>query len=121
MWYARVLLLFKIQVRTDDDMLANPQAGLTVTELELAFLDVMSSAKLPADQNRHNRILIYAPQPLPRVYVIPCNDILGKLPVIWAGDSGTINASMPMSWFDSDAKRDTAGQTNGSTLLGYGT
>jgi hypothetical protein len=62
-WYARVLLLLKFLVRTDEDMLAVTQDGLTVTKLELAFVEVMSSAVQPVSHNRYGRIMIYEPRP----------------------------------------------------------
>jgi hypothetical protein len=61
-------LFFKIQVQTDADLLVPDQ----VTEYELAFIDFFTSVKLPASHNHRNRIMLYAPMPQPRVYVIPC-------------------------------------------------
>ena len=38
--------------------------------------------------------LLYLPSPEPVVYVVPLSHILGKLPLVPAGDSGTIPRSM---------------------------
>jgi hypothetical protein len=116
-WYGRVLLFFKVLVQTDSDLLVDNQA----TEYELAFIDFFTSARLPAHLNRRNRIMLYAPMPQPRVYVIPCADrhILGSLPVVPAGDTGTITSDMPTGWFDGDIRRSTPAKPNGGSAIWY--
>ena len=103
------MLLFKVQVQTDEDL----QQGDIATELEIAMMEVFASSK----GNNRDRVMLYAPQPTPVVYMIPCRDILGKLPVVPLGDTGTFNADMPAAWFGADAKRDAPGRPGSGSAV----
>ena len=99
--------MFRVHWRTDEDIAAIiPQCSA----MDAVMLEVLSACNLTPSSNKHNRMVIYAPKPLPRVYIMPCEAILGKLPVVPFGDTGTFNAKLPAEWFDSDARRDTPGR-----------
>ena len=114
MWFGRVLLFFKILVQTDSDISVPGQA----TEYELAFVDFFTTSRVPATLNRNSRIMLYAPMPQPRVYVIPVEHILGKLPVVPAGDTGKIT-DMPPGWFDADIRRSTTDRPDAGSAIWY--
>ena len=38
--------------------------------------------------------LLYQPEPDPEIYIVPISSILGRLPLVPAGDHGTIPAAM---------------------------
>ena len=63
--------------------------------------------------------MLYARMPQPRVYVIPSAHILGRLPVVPAGDTGTITADMPPGWFDGDIRRSTPANPKGGSAIWY--
>lgn len=91
-WYGRVKLLFAFRVRADDG---------SVMECQCAFIETLYTY-CPGDRKPRwwqstaqiGSKLLYLPSPDPVVYVVPLCHILGKLPVIPAGDYGTIPYSM---------------------------
>ena len=113
-WFGRVLLLFKAGIKFDEDLEEEE-----VSEHDLAFLEVFSRARVPAHVNPHRRIMIYAPKPKMRVYVIPMTNILGKLPVVPAGDTGTLSREYPPAWFEDDGMRDPKGHPGGGSEVWY--
>jgi hypothetical protein len=115
-WYGRTMLIFKVRVQTDDDL---AQGGVE-TELEIAMVEVFTSVRLPSALSPHRRLVVYAPAPKPRVYMIRCDDILGKLPVVPMGDTGTWNDDLPgIMIFGNDARRDTPGQPGSGSAVWY--
>ena len=89
------------------------------TEHNLAYVEALERANIPRALNPHNRVLIYESRPLPRVYVIPVEAILGKLAVVPAGDTGKINDSFPSGWFDSSGRSGTAKNPEKGSALYY--
>ena len=63
--------------------------------------------------------MVYAPNPTPVLYMIPCGNIFGKLPVVPLGDTGTYNASLPAAWFGTEARRDTPGRPGSGSAVWY--
>ena len=87
-WYCKVLLLFSIQAQTD-------QNGST-EEFKCAFVSVLeplaerSSDRFKELRKRGSLVLHELDPKVPLVYVIPIQSILGKLPLVPVGDTGTI-------------------------------
>ncbi len=90
-WYGRVNLIFKMRIRTDASSLKECQCAL----IEILYNYCPGQAKRwwPSTAQIGSKIL-YLPSPDPVVYVVPLSHILGKLPLIPAGDHGTIPRSM---------------------------
>ena len=109
------MLMFKVLVQTDGDL---AQGGVA-TEIEIAMMEVFTSVRLPVALSPHRRLVVYAPAPLPRVYMIRCDDILGKLPVVPMGDTGTWNDHLPASIFADDARRDLPGKPGSGSAVWY--
>ena len=100
-WYCRIMFMFRVHWRTDEDIAAIiPQCSA----MDAVMLEVLSACNLTPSSNKHNRMVIYAPKPLPRVYIMPCEAILGKLPVVPFGDTGTFNAKLPAEWLGRSAR-----------------
>ena len=90
-WYGRVNLIFKIRVRTDEG---------TVMECQCALIEIMFDYSpregrtwWPSTAQIGTKLL-YMPSLNPVVYVVPLSHILGRLPLIPAGDFGTIPRNM---------------------------
>jgi hypothetical protein len=90
-WYGRVNLIFKIRVRTDIG---------SVMECQCALIETVFDCCPREGRNRYPSTpqigtkLLYMPSPNPVVYVVPLSHILGRLPLIPAGDFGTIPRNM---------------------------
>jgi hypothetical protein len=87
----RVKLIFAFHVRKNDG---------SVMECQFAFIEtlypyfpVVQKKWWPSTAEIGTRLL-YLPSPEPVVYVVPLSHILGKLPLVLAGDSGTIPCNM---------------------------
>lgn len=87
-WYCKVLLLFSIQTQTDQD-------GST-EEFQCAFVSVLEPLEERSpdpfqELRKRGSLVLYELDPkVPRVYVVPIQSILGKLPLVPVGDTGTI-------------------------------
>ena len=90
-WYGRVALIFKMRVRTDAGDVMECQCALIETLFDYCPQD--SKQWWPSTAEIGTKLL-YLPSPEPVVYVVPLSHILGKLPLVPAGDSGTIPRSM---------------------------
>ena len=87
-WYGRVKLIFSFRVQQDDG---------TVMECQCAFIETLypfceghSKTWWPSTAQIGTR-MFYLPTPDSVVYVVPLSHILGKLPLVPAGDDGTIS------------------------------
>ena len=88
-WYGRVELLFKVHVRTDSgDVMECKCAALST----LYDFDPSGPAKTWWQNTSHDQTkLVYLPvMPEPVLYIVPITHILGRLPLIPAGETGTI-------------------------------
>ena len=87
-WYCKVLLLFSIQAQTDQNS--------STEEFQCAFVSVLEPlAERSPDRFKELRkrgsLVLYELDPkVPLVYVVPIQSILGKLPLVPVGDTGTI-------------------------------
>ena len=90
-WYGRVALLFTIHVRTDSGSLEECKCAMIET-----LWDYCPGQTLPwwPSTAQIGTKMLYAPGPDPVVYVVPISHILGRLPLVPAGDTGTIPYSM---------------------------
>jgi len=91
-WYRRVNLIFKMRVRTDGGRLKECLCALIET-----FYDYCPSSQAKSWWPSTAQIgtkLVYLPSPEPVLYVVPLSHILGKLPLVPAGDDGTIPWNM---------------------------
>ncbi len=90
-WYGRVNLIFKMRVRTDAGPVMECQCALIETLFDYCPREGRhwwpSTAQIGTK-------LLYMPSPDPVVYVIPLSHILGRLPLLPAGDFGTIHRNM---------------------------
>ncbi len=82
-WYGRVKLIFSFRVKQDDG---------TVMECQCAFIETLypfceghTKTWWPSTARIGTR-MFYLPSPDPVVYVVPLSHILGKLPLVPAGD-----------------------------------
>ena len=90
-WYGRVKLVFAFHVRTDDGSVMECQCAFI--ETLYPYFPVVQKKWWPSTAEIGTRLL-YLPSPEPVVYVVPLSHILGKLPLVPAGDSGTIPCNM---------------------------
>ena len=90
-WYGCVNLIFKMRIRTDAGRIKECQCAL----IETLYDYCPGQAKMwwPSTAQIGTKRL-YLPSPEPVVYVVPLSHILGKLPLIPAGDHSTIPRSM---------------------------
>lgn len=90
-WYGRVNLIFKMRVRTDAGPVMECQCALIETLFDYCPLEGRdwwpSTAQIGTK-------LLYMPSPDPVVYVVPLSHILGRLPLLPAGNYGTIPHNM---------------------------
>jgi hypothetical protein len=93
-WYGRVNLIFKMRVRTDSGRLMECKCALIETMYDYCPKKTKIWWRSTAQVGTK---LLYLPSPDPVVYVVPLSHILGKLPLITAGDTGTIPRSMRMA------------------------
>ena len=59
-------------------------------ELDLAMIECFEQFKLPGLTS----VALYTPEPKSTVYVVPLQDVLGRISVVPFGDTGTIPYSM---------------------------
>ena len=90
-WYGRVNLIFKMRVRTDSGRLMECKCALIETMYNYCPTKTKTWWRSTAQVGTK---LLYLPSPDPVVYVVPLSHILGKLPLVPAGDFGTIPQSM---------------------------
>ena len=64
--------------------------------VDLMFLACLTgeSPRGGARRVREKTKLLYQPKPDPEIYIVPISSILGRLPLVLAGDHGTIPADM---------------------------
>ena len=89
-WYGRVNLIFKMRIRTDADQIKECQCALIETLYD--YCPGQSKNWWPSTAQIGTKIMYLPSEPV--VYVVPLSYILGKLPLIPAGDHGTIPRSM---------------------------
>jgi len=92
-WYGRVALLFKIHVRTDEGEVQACSCAMIETLWDYCPGD--SQQWWPSTGHIGTK-QVYLPGPAPRVWIVPVASILGRLPLLPAGDTGTIPHSMNM-------------------------
>jgi hypothetical protein len=92
-WYGRVNLIFKMRVRTDSGRLMECKCALIETMYDYCPNKTKNLNWWRSTAQVETKLL-YLPSPDPVVYVVPLSHILGKLPLIPAGDTGTIPRSM---------------------------
>ncbi len=92
-WYGRVTLIFEMRVHTDAGLLMECQCALIETMYD--FRLTKSKSWWPSTAQVGTK-LQYLPSPEPVVYVVPLSHVLGnlKLPLVAAGDTGTIPRTM---------------------------
>lgn len=88
-WYGKVDLLFKIHVRTDSGDLMECSLALLSTLFDFA---PHSQPRTWWSNTSHSQTkLVYLPaMPNPVLYIVPVTHILSRLPLIPAGETGTI-------------------------------
>ncbi len=91
-WYRRVNLIFKMRVRTDGGRLKECLCALIETFYDYCPLS-QAKSWWPSTAQIGTK-LVYLPSPEPVLYVVPLSHILGKLPLVPAGDDGTIPRNM---------------------------
>ena len=84
-------LLFTIHVRTDSGSLEECNCAMIETLWD--FCPGQTRLWWPSTAQVGTKML-YAPGPDPVVYVVPLSHILGRLPLVPAGDTGTIPYAM---------------------------
>ena len=89
-WYGRVNLIFKMRIRTDADQIKECQCALIETLYD--YCPGQSKNWWPSTAQIGTKIMYLPSEPV--VYVVPLSHILGKLPLVPAGDHGTIPRSM---------------------------
>jgi hypothetical protein len=91
-WYGRVALLFAFHVRTDQGSLMECKCAMIETLWDYC------PDEGPVDWWRGTAHIgtkvLYMPAPEPRVWIVPVSSILGRLPLVPVGDTGTIPFSM---------------------------
>ena len=86
-WYGRVNLIFKMRVRTDAGSVMECQCALI--EILYDYCPREGRGWWPSTAEIGPKLL-YLPSPDPGVYIVPLSHILGRLPLLPAGDYGTI-------------------------------
>ena len=90
-WYGRVNLIFKMRLSTDAGRLMECQCALIETLYD--YCPAQTKPWWPSTAEVGTKLL-YLPSPDPVLYVVPLSHILGKLPLVPAGDHGTIPRNM---------------------------
>jgi hypothetical protein len=90
-WYGRVNLIFKMRVRTDAGGVMECQCALIETLYD--YCPREGRVWWPGTAEIGTKML-YMPSPDPVVYIVPLSHILGRLPLLPAGNYGTIPRSM---------------------------
>ena len=91
-WYCRCLLFFTIVVRTD----VMARGSVRIKCALLSKLEPYGAPDPEADNwmRKAESCRLYELAPTPRLYVRPITAILGKVPMVRAGNTGTIPFSM---------------------------
>ena len=89
-WYCRCLLIFTIVVKTD------VMGSFRIKCAILSKLEPYCAPDPEADDwmKKAESSRLYELAPMPRLFVRPITAILGKVPMLRAGDTGTIPFSM---------------------------
>ena len=90
-WYGRVNLIFKMRVRTDSGSVMECQCALIETLFD--YCPREGRVWWPSTAEIGTKLL-YMLSPEPVVCIIPLSHILGRLPLLLAGDFDTIPRSM---------------------------
>ena len=90
-WKHQLVLLFTIHVRTDSGSLEECKCAMMETLWD--YCPGQTRSWWPSTVQIGTKML-YKPGPDPVVYVVPISHILGRLPLVPAGDTGTIPHSM---------------------------
>ena len=117
-WYGQCLLVFSFVVRGDGDARYRMKCVL-ISTLEDYVCPEDDAAAGDWCRKAETRRLFELDPSLPRLYVMPISSILGKLPLVRAGDTGTIPHHMRGRAADCfpGGKADTApGKGDGSRL-----
>jgi hypothetical protein len=93
-WYCRCLLIFAIFVKTD------VMGSVSIKCALLSKLEPYCAPDPEADDwmRKAESCRLYKLSPTPRLFVRPITAILGKVPILRAGDTGTIPFSM--RWYE---------------------
>jgi hypothetical protein len=77
----------------------------------------------PQEARERTNIMLYEPAPHPVMYVVPAADVLGKVPVVPAGENGTIPtrsaAGLGSGRFADVGRADTPGSPGSGSRLYY--
>ena len=92
-WYGRVNLIFKMRVLTDAGGVMECQCALIETMYDYCPREGRTWWPSTAEIGTK---LLYMPAPDPVVYIVPLSHILGRLPLLPAGNYGTIPRSMSL-------------------------
>ena len=92
-WYGRVNLIFKMRVLTDAGGVMECQCALIETMYDYCPREGRTWWPSTAEIGTK---LLYMPAPDPVVYIVPLSHILGRLPLLPAGNHGTIPRSMSL-------------------------
>ena len=84
-------MLFKFQVRTDEG--SSMACSCAMIETLWDYCPGESHQWWPSTAQIGTK-LVYLPGPSPRVWIVPVSSILGRLPLMPVGDTGTIPHSM---------------------------
>ena len=90
-WYGRVVLVFKIHVRADDGALMACTCAMIETLWDYCQRESKQWWQSTAQIGTK---MLYLPQPRQMVWIVPISSILGRLPLVPAGETGTIPHSM---------------------------
>jgi len=90
-WFGRVALLLRVRVRRDDGALVECDCAMMETLWD--FCPGKTESWWPSTAQIGTKML-YLPKPRPRVWIVPVSSLLGRLPLIPAGDTGTVPHSM---------------------------
>ena len=90
-WYGRVALVFKIHVRKDDGALMACNCAMMETLWDYCPRESKSWWQNTAQIGSK---MLYLPKPGRFVWIVPTISILGRLPLVPAGQTGTIPHSM---------------------------
>jgi hypothetical protein len=90
-WYGRVALVFKVHVRTDADAVMACTCAMIETLWD--YCPQYSKQWWKSTAQIGSKML-YLPKPAKFVWIVPISSILGRLPLVPAGETGTIPRSM---------------------------
>jgi hypothetical protein len=128
LWFGRVLCVYRIRIQTDKDWAANraapPGSPLKYTEHDIVLLGTWFPFVPRANERRDgSNLMLCEPSPDPVVYPVPAQDILARVPVVPAGDTGTIPEraldGLGAGRFSDVCKADRAGEPGSGSRLYY--